>query len=133
MNTIAASRPLIESILYPSDFSEPSSIAFAHALKAALVARATLTMFHVAPKDEHARWSDFPGVRATLERWSLLAPGSGKSAVPQLGINVSKMVVQEDDPVKAILRYLDCHQVDLIVLATHQHEGGRTMVAQVGR
>ena len=38
----------LKSIFHPSDFSEASEIAFAHALKIALVAGAKLTMFHVA-------------------------------------------------------------------------------------
>jgi hypothetical protein len=37
----------VESIFHPSDFSEASEVAFAHALKAALVTKATLSMLHV--------------------------------------------------------------------------------------
>ena len=37
----------LESIFHPSDFSEASEVAFAHALKIALVAGAKLTMLHV--------------------------------------------------------------------------------------
>src|SRR5688572_8780958 len=70
----------IESIFHPSDFSEASAVAFDHALKIALASRAALNMLHVAA-DPDADWSDFPGVRATLERWRLIPPGSPKSAV----------------------------------------------------
>ena len=34
---------IVDSILHPSDFSEASEVAFAHALKAALIARSRLT------------------------------------------------------------------------------------------
>ena len=71
----AYETPIIDHILHPSDFSEASEVAFAHALKGALVAGARLTLFHVS-SDMTAEWSDFPAVRQTLERWGLLPPGS---------------------------------------------------------
>jgi nucleotide-binding universal stress UspA family protein len=49
--------------------------------------------------------------------------GSPRSAVPQLGIDVGKIIAHQANPVKAVLRYLDDHSADLIVLATHLHEG----------
>jgi hypothetical protein len=73
------SRAKIESIFHPSDFSEASEIAFAHALKIALVTGATFNMLHVDQGVE-AAWSDFPGVRCTLERWRLIPKGSPQSA-----------------------------------------------------
>lgn len=112
----------VRSIFHPSDFSEASEIAFAHALKIALVTRATLSMLHAAA-EAHAEWHDFPGVRQTLERWKLIPKGSAKSAVGQLGIDVRKVVASSHDPVKACLGYLDQHPADLIVLAVHQREG----------
>jgi nucleotide-binding universal stress UspA family protein len=116
------SRTRIESIFHPSDFSEASEVAFVHALRIALVARAELTMLHVDP-GYHADWSDFPGVRSTLERWGLIAQGSAKSAVGELGIAVQKIIASSRSPVRASLDFLDKHPADLIVLAVHQHEG----------
>jgi len=116
--------PIIDSVLHPTDFSEGSRVAFHHALKTALLAKSKLTLLHVA-SGEASEWMDFPGVRETLVRWGLLPEGSPRSAVPQLGIDVRKVVAQQrdPDPVKVVLRYLDEHPADLIVLATHQHEG----------
>ena len=71
----AYESPIIDRILHPSNFSEASEVAFAHALKAALVAGSRLTLFHVSP-DMTAEWSDFPAVRQTLERWGLLHPAA---------------------------------------------------------
>jgi len=70
----------VESIFHPSDFSEASEVAFAHALNIALVARARLTVLHVEASPG-AEWQDFPGVRDTLERWGLIPKGSPKSAL----------------------------------------------------
>jgi nucleotide-binding universal stress UspA family protein len=116
------SVPIIASILHPSDFSAASEVAFAHALKAALVAKSQLTIMHVSP-DVATEWTDFPGVRETLARWGLLPPDSPHSAVPALGIDVQKVMAYDDDPVTSVLAFLERHPADLIVLATHQHEG----------
>lgn len=112
----------VESIFHPSDFSEASEVAFAHALKIALMARAKLTVLHVDASPS-AHWQDFPGVRDTLERWKLIPKGSPKSAVGQLGIDVDKVIASSKDPVKACLGFLEKHPGDLIVLAVRQHEG----------
>jgi nucleotide-binding universal stress UspA family protein len=114
--------PIIGAILHPTDFTEGSRVAFYHALKAALLARSKLTLLHVSPGTDR-NWTDFPGVRETLERWGLLPAGSARSAVPQLGIQVRKVIAKQSDPVKAVLDYLGDHSADLLVLATHQHEG----------
>lgn len=116
------SPPIIGSILHPSDFSDASEVAFAHALKAALIAHSQLTIMHVSPKMTE-EWTDFPGVREVLARWGLLPKDAPRSAVPALGIDVGKVSARDDDPVKSVLAFLDHHPADLIVLATHQHEG----------
>jgi nucleotide-binding universal stress UspA family protein len=112
----------VESIFHPSDFSEASEVAFAHALKVALVTKSTLNMLHVAA-DSNVDWHDFPGVRDTLERWNLIPKGSPRSAVGQFGLDVEKVVATSKDPVKACLGFLEKHPADLIVLAVHHHEG----------
>ena len=74
--------PFVDSIFHPSDFSEASLDAFAHALAIALIRQTNLTILHSGAdflgEDE---WTKFPAVRKTLERWGLLAPGSPRSAV----------------------------------------------------
>ena len=67
MSHAPLSLPILQHIFHPSDFSAASETAFAHALKAALIAQATLTVFHVSP-DREENWTEFPGVRQTLER-----------------------------------------------------------------
>jgi nucleotide-binding universal stress UspA family protein len=108
---------IIRSVLHPTDFSEGSLVAFHHALKAAMSAKSSLTLLHVS-SDQESQWSDFPGIRETLERWGVLPEGSPKSAVAELGINAGKVVANQSGPVEAVLRYLEKHPTDLIVLAT---------------
>jgi nucleotide-binding universal stress UspA family protein len=122
MSKTPFSLPILQHVFHPSDFSAASETAFAHALKAALIAKATLTIFHVSP-DQQENWTDFPGVRQTLERWGILPKNSPRSAVPDLGIKVKKVIAQEKDPVKSVLKYLEGHPCDLIVLATQQDKG----------
>lgn len=122
----------IESIFHPSDFSAASEVAFIHALKIALVTHAMLHMLHV-DSDDDADWSNFPGVRATLERWQLIPSGSPKSAVIELGIDVSKIIASSSKPVRACLDFLARHPADLIVLAVRQQEGRmRWLESRVG-
>jgi nucleotide-binding universal stress UspA family protein len=116
------SVPIIDSILHPSDFSAASEVAFAHALKAALITKSRLTVMHVSPSMT-AEWTDFPGVRETLARWGLIPPNSPRSAVPALGIDVHKVIAHDPNPVQSVLALLRHQPTDLIVLATHQHEG----------
>ena len=122
MSQMPPSTTILQHVLHPSDFSAASETAFAHALKAALVAKASLTILHVSPGGEQ-NWTEFPGVRQTLERWGLLPKNSPRSAVPELGINVRKIIAKDKDPVKSVLGFLDHEPNDLIVLATQQDKG----------
>lgn len=115
--------PLLQRVFHPSDFSEASDTAFAHALVIALMAKATLTILHVSDRG-NGSWTDFPGVRDTLECWGLLPRNSERADVSKLGINVHKVQMTHDDPVTSITNYLDTHGTDLIVLATDQQKWG---------
>ncbi len=128
---------LIQSVLHPTDFSEGSLVAFHHALKTAMLSRSKLTLLHVST-DKDLEWSDFPGVRETLERWGALPKGSERAAVATLGIAASKVVAKDSEPVEAVIRYLEEHPIDLIVLSTSQREGhipwlGKSVAAPVLR
>jgi nucleotide-binding universal stress UspA family protein len=122
----------LASIFHPSDFSEASGIAFAHALRIALVTGARLDLLHVSSSGA-SDWLDFPAVRATLERWQLLPNGSSMGDLTKLGIDVNKIVIPGQNPVAASLDFLGTHPADLIVLAVHQYEGRtRWMKQRVG-
>ena len=69
----------IRTVFHPSDFTEGGRSAFAHALRLAVENRATFDILHANPDNMYEVWQDFPGVRATLERWKLL-PGDDRSA-----------------------------------------------------
>ena len=114
-------------ILHPSDFTPASFIAFAHALKIALLSNAELEIVHVESykigSDKDVHWSEFPGVRATLARWRILPTDAGIDEVTKLGLRVKKILHSERDPLAAMTAYCETHPPDLLVLATHQREG----------
>jgi nucleotide-binding universal stress UspA family protein len=115
--------PFIESIVHATDFSAASERAFAHALAIALLRRTSLTLLHVT-SDPDRDWSQFPAVRATLERWNLLKPGSSQKQVfDEVGVRIGKIAIPSHFPALAVLGYLDGHPTDLLVVATEGREG----------
>jgi nucleotide-binding universal stress UspA family protein len=117
--------PLVSSVLHPTDFSDASNKAFAHALAIALLRQTELTILHVgAEYRDNVAWSSYPQVRQTLERWKLLEPGSPRSAVyEELDVEVRKVAVRSRNPIRATSQLLDHQPHDLVVLATEGAEG----------
>jgi nucleotide-binding universal stress UspA family protein len=113
----------LQRIFHPTDFSSDSQVAFAHALKLALLARAELTIMHVDPTVTPEGFEDFPQVRPTLERWGVLPSGSTKDQVRSLGLKIKKIRALADDPKTALIHHLAQAPTDLMVLATTPHEG----------
>lgn len=63
-------------------------------------------------------------MRRTLARWGALPEGSAPSDVgDKLGVHVAKVSATDSDPVRAIVRFVNDHKNDLIVLATHGRDG----------
>jgi nucleotide-binding universal stress UspA family protein len=114
-------------IVHPSDFSEASETAFAHALKIAVHSQAELELVHVEPhrlgNETDVYWAEFPAVRATLSRWKLLSSNPRPEEIAGTGVRVKKVLNAEKDPLDALLEYCTNHPPDLLVLATDQREG----------
>ena len=113
------------SILHPTDPSEAGKIAFAHALKVALLFGAKLYILcsKTVDSNNYDR-PQMPPVRKTLENWKLLEEGSGRSEVfRNLGISVKKIDRQNLSPMTAIAYHLESHDVDLIVFSAQLHNG----------
>jgi nucleotide-binding universal stress UspA family protein len=117
--------PPIRSVLHATDFTVSSELAFAHALKIGLAGKTKLYLLHADPgDDDEVDWSAFPAVRRTLAKWGVLPEGSSTADVGnRLGIHLAKISARARDPVRAIVRFVDDHKNDLIVLATHGREG----------
>lgn len=111
-------------VLHPTDFSEASILAFAHALKITLVLGTKITIFHSRNREDEANNMDlFPSVRSTLVRWGLIREGSSRCTIfEELGIKIVKVDVRGLSPMGAIYDYAISNPVDLIVIATHANE-----------
>jgi nucleotide-binding universal stress UspA family protein len=110
-----------QTIVHPTDFSDASSVAFAHALRLALATKGTLYLVHVANSNSFE--DAFPHIRHALSLWKLIDDDAPASAVPKLGIRVAKVGLERSAPLGALVRFLDEHRSDLIVLATHGRDG----------
>ncbi len=117
--------PFISSILHLTDFSDASEKAFAHALAIALFRQTEFTILNVGShRSVESRWQQFPAVRKTLERWSVLDKDSPRSAVfEELGVSVKKAAPSAVGTTSAILDYVSNNPVDLVVVATEGREG----------
>jgi len=114
--------PFVRSIFHPSDFSQASELAFAHALAIALAQKTELIILH-ARRSERQDWSKFPAVRKTLARWQALERGSSPFDVfRRLGVAVTK-VSTRGDPVRVSMRQIHKQNPDLVVLATGGRQG----------
>jgi len=107
-------------IFHPTDLSPASDIAFAHALKLALMAHGELRIMHVDPDMPETDWSGLPRVRDTLAKWGVLPPGSSRGDVERLGLHIEKILAYHEAPTRSLEQHLKRHPADLLVLATHQ-------------
>lgn len=109
-------------IIHPTDFSDLSHNAFAHALKIALTTRAKLYIAHIGGDD--AAWSSFPHIRQTLARWRLIDADVPTAAIfDSLGVEIAKVEIAAHDPVRGLSRFVATHPSELMVLATHGRDG----------
>ncbi len=114
----------LRSIVHPTDFSDASAEAFAHALRIALTAKCALSLVHVAAARDAAEWTSFPHIRKALSGWGLASEHDTPRAIAKkLGINVAKVELEPQSPTGGILKFLNEHPADLIVLATQGREG----------
>ncbi len=118
--------PSFQSIVHPTDFSEASDAAFAHALRIAVAARAAFSTLHIEKPEDDERGGEFPHVRRTLAAWSLLDADAPEATVfAKLGVRVTKSGIAAHDTGGGILDFVRHHACDLMVLASHDHHGMR--------
>jgi nucleotide-binding universal stress UspA family protein len=110
------------SIVHPTDFSDLSSEAFAHALRIAVAARSTLHVLHVG-QDDGSELA-FPRARRLLAQWGLLDDDDPPSAIStRLGMSIDNIRLQRQDPTQGIVSFLSHRPSDLVVCATHGRDG----------
>ena len=114
-----------KSILHPTDFSEPSMVAFNHALKLALEEKSKLILMYTMEEDKHILdWDKFPKVRDTLFKWGLTnKDASRKDIYNKLGVEVKKIIGRGETIIESVVGIAYEEEVDLIVMSTHGREG----------
>jgi nucleotide-binding universal stress UspA family protein len=111
------------SILHPTDFSDLSGVALAHALRIALAAKSKLRILHVDQHDTGGALA-FPHVRRLLVQWRLSQEDDPPWVIAtKLGIEVQNIRVKRQEPSQGITGFLHSHPCDLIVLATRGGDG----------
>lgn len=97
----------VTRILYPTDFSSYSNLAYFHAVGLAETYGASLTVAHVCPDGaDRSYW------RSQLEQ---VRPANPRIAVSH--------VLLEGDPAEEIARYAADAGIDVIVIGTHGRTG----------
>jgi nucleotide-binding universal stress UspA family protein len=113
----------LRSIVHPTDFSDLSAGAFAHALRIALAARCKLHLLHVSQYDA-AETLAFPHARSLLVQWGFTQPDDPPWVIAsRLGIEVDNIRLALQEPTRAIVDFLHEDASDLVVLATHGRDG----------
>lgn len=120
----------LTNIFHPTDFTEASDIAFAHALKLSVASRARLELFHVSPERNKELISEFPKIKDTLMRWNVLPENSSQEDLRNLGFYYQKIIGFHKDTVSSIVQYLYQHPCEMIVLATRQKSGTERLLSK---
>ena len=114
----------IQTIAHPTDLSDGSLVAFAHALRMALDTKSPLYVLRVNHPGTPDSWASFPHVRELLVNWGLMAPNDQASQIEKrLGLRVSKIEIQDRSAKNGLFDFVLSHRPDLIVLSTHGREG----------
>jgi nucleotide-binding universal stress UspA family protein len=123
----------VTRIIYASDFSRASLVAFPHALRLAKALDAELAILHVLPSPAapfieggyvpQQVWDDmYAGMRAAATRH--LDPLLTKAA--EAGVRATPVVLDSGAPAEDIVRTAQETKADMLVLGTH----GRTGIAK---
>jgi hypothetical protein len=95
----------MQTIVHPTDFSDTSALAFAHALRIALAMRSLLYLVHVAESKYPDEYDGFPHIRQVLAQWQLMNESDPPAAVGKLGIKVAKIGLKPHDPLRGLLHF----------------------------
>lgn len=113
----------LSSVFHPTDFSGTSEVAFAHALKFAVVTKAKLNLLHVTPKARGNLIDEFSKIRKTLKLWNVINENRTERDLMCSGFRCQKVIGVHDNPVTSILNFfLAKHPADLTVLTTEQRK-----------
>jgi nucleotide-binding universal stress UspA family protein len=110
----------IKTIIHPTDFSNASAKAFAHAMAFSLAAQSRLYILHVAEDGENPDLYSQPHVRELLALWGKMNPREPLEVIAaRTGVQVLKVAMHPGNLRQRIDKFIASHECDLMVLATH--------------
>lgn len=108
------------SILHPTDYSQSSKFAFAHAVRLAAAARSQLHMLHVDDEGENTDYDRFPRASELLKLWEMIDDlSSAENTESKLGIKVTKNAISSKNIAQTIGDFASSNKCDLLVMLTH--------------
>ena len=119
--------PALETILMPTDFSEPSRRALEYATTLARQLGASIHLLHViyfpieGAASPEGYWVDLTGVRSQMRADAEREIGALAGSLP--GLKVTTQVVEGTNPARAITRVAKERPVQMIVMGTHGRGG----------
>jgi nucleotide-binding universal stress UspA family protein len=120
----------IGTIIHPTDFSNASMEAFAHAMAFSLVARCRLYILHIAKEGEDYSTYTFPQVYRLLGHWGKIGPNESPQEIEaRTGVRVSKIALAPGNIRQRIDDFIASHGCDLMILSTHHRDAWRRLIS----
>jgi nucleotide-binding universal stress UspA family protein len=120
----------IKTIIHPTDFSDASLTAFAHAMAFSLAVRSRIYVLHVVRDGEDYSRYTFPGVYRLLGLWGKIVPHESPQEIEaRTGVRVSKIVLAPGNTRRRIDDFIVSHGCDLMVLSAHHRDALRRIVS----
>jgi nucleotide-binding universal stress UspA family protein len=125
----------VQRVLFPTDFSACAEAAFEHALDQAYIRGAELHVLHVVEGPDEPAPGWFETLRITPDDIAEQIPlpleedpeepltFEDELSLDRLGVRLVKAEVQAEAVAPAVLRYVQTHEIDLIVMGTHGRRG----------
>ena len=110
----------VNSVLFPTDFSEPSDAALPYATDMARAFGARLYLMHVPGKTGENLETTFPVGRFETAARERLGVFMSKEEIERLR---PEYTLRIGAPAEEIVRYADARDIDLIIMGTHGRSG----------
>ncbi|TYL36917.1 universal stress protein [Natronococcus pandeyae] len=114
---------MYDRILLPTDGSDAATAATEHAIDLARAYDAPLYVLHVVDTRPYDAESITQSVIEPLEERGQRAVDEVVEAASAHGLDRTETAVVRGDPHETVLEYVDEHDIDLIVMATHGRSG----------
>ena len=113
----------LRRILLAADMRAGCEQLFAHGVKLALAARATLNLVNVYAPGDSPSWEALPTVRELLSRWQVLEQDAPVEAYQALGLQVRAEAVAATNVAEVVVELAQERTPDLLLLGTQTRQG----------